>query len=228
VAQKIIQVNQHFLQDIRNISMKNLIVAILGFTSASVFGQNAKVEFDGSKWNPPYSLDIPTAWNIERFSIPIEFATEIPYQGVEDIRFTPGWGDSESNEYWTYSFLWYLDGKPETNAEIISKNLQLYYTGLIGRNIEKRKIPADKIFTPKASFKKIKASEGDLKTFQGTIYMLDYMEQKPITLNCVVHLKACEAMENKTFIFYEISPKPLTDDIWQQLNSVNTSFNCSK
>jgi hypothetical protein len=160
--------------------------------------------------------------------IPIEFAPQIPYQGVEDLRFTPGWGDSTSNEYWTYSFLWYLDGKPETNAEIIAKNLEHYYTGLIGRNIEKRKIPAEKIFTPKTSFKEIETGKGDIKTFQGTIYMLDYMQQEPITLNCIVHLKACETLKDKTFIFYEISPKPLTDNIWQQLNNLNTSFNCSK
>ena len=208
--------------------MKSIIVAILCFISISVFAQNEKVEFDGSKWNPPYSLDIPKEWDVERFLIPIEFAPQIPYHGVEDLRFTPGWGDSTSNEYWTYSFLWYLDGKPETSSEIIEKNLQLYYTGLIGRNIEKRKIPADRILTPKTSFKEVKASAGDVKTFGGTIYMLDYIEQKPITLNCVIHLKNCAASENKTFIFYEISPKPLTDGIWQQLDNLNTSFNCSK
>lgn len=205
--------------------MKSIIIAIMCFISASVFGQNG---FDGSKWNPPYSLYIPQGWNVERFFIPIEFAALIPYHGVEDLRFTPGWGNSTSNEYWTYSFLWYLDGKPRTTSEVIEKNLQQYYTGLIGRNVEKRKIPADKIFTPKTSFKEVKASSGDVKTFQGTIYMLDYMEQKPITLNCVVHLKTCEALENKTIIFYEISPKPLTDSIWQQLDDLNRSFSCGK
>ena len=36
--------------------------------------------------------------------------TRIKYSGVEDIRFAPGWGNAKSNEYWTYAFLWYLDG----------------------------------------------------------------------------------------------------------------------
>ena len=208
--------------------MRNIIIAMFCFTAVNVSAQTPQVAFDASKWNPPYSLDIPKGWGVERFLIPIEFAPQIPYQGIEDLRFTPGWGDSTTNEYWAYSFLWYLYGKPETSAKIIEENLKLYYTGLIGRNIEKRKIPADKIFTPKTSFKEIKTSSGDLKTYQGTIYMLDYMQQKPISLNCMVHLKACETLKEKTLIFYEISPKPLTDSIWRLLNKLNTSFSCSE
>jgi len=58
------------------------------------------------------------------------------------------------------------------------------------RNIEKRKIPAEKILPIKPSIKKVKTDKEDLETFTGTIDMLDYMEQKPITLNCIVHLKS--------------------------------------
>ena len=99
--------------------------------------------------------------------------------------------------------MWYLDSKPEITAEIIADNLKAYYTGLVGRNIAPRKIPADKIFPVRTEIKKIKTDAGDLKTFQGTIYMLDYMEQKPITLNCIVHLKSCPE-KNNGFVFTEI------------------------
>jgi hypothetical protein len=205
--------------------IKKILAAAFCFTSANIFAQAA---FDASKWDPPYSLEIPQGWDVERFAIPIEFAPQIPYHGVEDIRFTHGWGDSTSNEYWTYSFLWYLDGKPEINATIIANNLKLYYNGLIGGNIEQRKIPADKIFVPQTSFKEIETGSGDEKTFSGTVHMLDYMQQKPITLNGMIHLKACPSIKDKTFLLYEISPQPLTDNIWQQLDNLNTGFNCSK
>ncbi|MGJ8501087.1 hypothetical protein, partial [Glaesserella parasuis] len=92
------------------------------------------------------------------------------YKGVEDIRFTPGWGKVQTDEYWTYAFLWYLDGKVKTNEKIIEDNLKAYYTGLVGSNIEKRKIPADKLVTVTTEIKKTKTNEGDLKTFKGTIY----------------------------------------------------------
>ena len=207
--------------------MKNLIIAILCLTSLTSFGQTPKIEFDGNKWNAPYTLNFPKGWDVERFLIPIEFAPQIPYKGVEDIRFTPGWANVKTDEYWTYAFLWYLDDTPKINAKIVENNLTAYYSGLVGRNIVSRKIPADKLVTVKTEIKKVKTDKGDLKTFNGTIYMLDYMEQKPITLNCIVHLKSC-AGQNKTFIFNEISPKPYSDNIWQSLNKLWTNFSCDK
>ena len=150
--------------------------------SLSTFAQEQQSEFDGNTWKAPYALPVPAGWNIERFPIPIVFAPQIPYQGVEDLRFTPGWGKAESDEYWTYAFLWYLDGAPETNEKIIEENLKAYYTGLIGSNIENRNIPSEKVIPTRASVKETKTDKGDLKTYAGTIEMLDYMQQKPITL----------------------------------------------
>jgi len=207
--------------------MKNLIIAVLCLSSLTTLAQTPKVEFDGKKWDAPYTLNFPKGWDIERFLIPIEFAPEIPYKGVEDIRFAPGWGNAKSDEYWSYAFLWYLDGSPEITAEIVANNLKAYYTGLVGRNIEPRKIPADKLVPVKTAIKKVGPDKGDIKTFRGTVYMLDYMEQKPIILNCIVHLKSCPG-KNKAFIFNEISPKPYSDTIWQSLNQLWTEFNCDK
>src|SRR5258708_6973255 len=206
--------------------MKNITSAVMFFISLSAFAQHPKTEFDGSKWKAPYSLYFPEGWGVERFLIPIEFAPKIPYKGVEDIRFAPGWGDAKSEEYWTYAFLWYLDEAPVLNAKIIESNLDKYYTGLIGRNIERRKIPAEKLFPVKTSLNEVPTSPGDLKTFHGTITMLDYMEQKPQVLNCVVHLKSCEGRRNG-FVFYEITPKPLKDKVWMSLDLLWLGFNCN-
>ena len=205
--------------------MKNILLLLLCIPSLKTFAQNPKVEFDGPGWKPPYSLPLE-GWSIERFLIPIEFAPKIPYSGVEDLRFTQGWGNVKSEEYWSYAFLWYLDGKPEISAQIIESNLTIYYTGLVGRNIEPRKIPAEKIIPVKASVNKINNAAGDLNTFSGKIEMLDYMEQKPIILNCIIHHKSC-LNQDKTFIFYEISPKPFTDKIWNRFNKLWTDFNCT-
>jgi hypothetical protein len=207
--------------------MKILIIILLGIHSLTACGQTSDAEFDGKKWEAPYTLSFPQGWDVERFLLPASFAPAIKYKGVEDIRFAPGWGKAKSEEYWTYAFLWYLDGSVKTNAKIVAQNLTAYYTGLVGSNIEPRKIPVAKLITVKTDIQKVKTEMGDLKTFHGTIYMLDYMEQKPITLNCIVHLKSC-AGQNKTYIFYEISPKPYTDKVWNGLNLLWTDFNCGK
>jgi hypothetical protein len=71
-------------------------------------------------------------------------------------------------------------------------------------------------------------TEGDLETYSGTIDMLDYMTQKPMTLNVVVHVKQCTSEADKTFMFYELSPKPLTDDVWKGLDGLWKGFECRK
>lgn len=185
-------------------------------------------EFVPELYDPTYALATPQDWGVERFGIPIEFAPTIPYSGVEDIRFTPGWADASSTSYWSYAFLWYLDGKPEITPRIIETNLAAYYNGLIGRNIDKRKIPSQKTTDVAVAIKETRAIEGDLKTYSGSINMLDYMAQSPMILNCIVHIKSCPEQPDKTFIFYEISPQPFTSDVWTELHSLWTTFECTK
>ncbi len=205
--------------------MKTLAIIILTLFSAAGYGQETKQDFDGHKWEAPYTLPIPKDWTIERFLIPITFAPQISYKGVEDIRFTPGWGKVKSEEYWSYAFLWYLEGEIKIDPPIIESNLKAYYTGLI--RINGRNIPSEKLIPVATSFKEAKKDKGDLKTFVGTVTMLDYMEQKPIILHCKVHVKSCPG-ENKTFIFYELSPQPLSQNIWQSLDKLWIDFVCKK
>jgi hypothetical protein len=205
--------------------MKSLAIMVLSLFSMAIYGQEIKTEFDGNKWEAPYTLPIPKDWTIERFPIPIGFAPQIPYKGVEDIRFTPGWGKVKSDEYWSYAFLWYLEGDVKIDSKITDSNLRDYYTGLIA--INGSNIPKEKVIPVVTSFKEVEEDTGDLKTFTGTIKMLDYMAQKPIVLNCKVHLKSCLG-KNKTFIFYELSPKPLSHDIWISLDKLWLEFKCKK
>ncbi len=183
------------------------------------------VQFDAETFVPPYKLVTPENWTTETFIIPIEFAPSIPYFGIEDLRFAPSWDNSGSEDYWTYAYLWYLDGKPKFDARTIAENLEAYYTGLVGRNIESRKIPREKLFPAKANFGIAETFEGDLATFRGSVDMLDYMAQKPVKLNCLVHVKECPGKDN-TFVFYELSPQAETHPVWNTLNAIWKEFQC--
>jgi len=204
--------------------MKLFIALILSLAFLRLPAQEVNPqEFDGHKWEAPYHLSIPQGFTFERFLIPISFAPSINYKGVEDIRFTPGWGNAKSDEYWTYAFLWWLDGSPALDAAIIETNLKAYYTGLAIAN----NVPVDKRIPVKTSFKETNAEKGDLKTFSGTIEMLDYMTKQPLTLNAVVHLRRCTD-ENKTIVFYQLSPKPIGHSNWNSLNNIWRDFKCKK
>jgi hypothetical protein len=203
--------------------MKAILISLLISFTLSTSAQTTP-PFDGHKWQAPYHLPTPKDWGIERFLLPASFAPGITYKGVEDIRFMPGWANAKSNEYWSYTFLWYLDGKVETTDTIITNNLKAYYTGLI--SVNGKNIPAEKLIPVETAFKPaINMYEGDVKTFDGSVTMTDYMQQKKITLNAKVHLQYC-AGKDKTFIFYELSPQWLTDAVWQKLDAIWSDFSC--
>jgi hypothetical protein len=180
--------------------------------------------FDINTWKPSYEMAMVNGWGIERFSFPAAFAPGMTIKGVEDLRFAPGWDDPKSAGYWSYAYLWWLQDAPLLNAESLKANLEKYYSGLIRSNIEGRNIPPERLLPTTLHFKKIKTDHGDLQTFQGTIHMLDYMEQKPIVLNVLVHEKKCK---DKAVIF-ELSPQPLGNAIWRQLDEFNRSFRCEQ
>lgn len=66
--------------------------------SVYTLGQRVVNKFDRNTWKPPYQLIIPYAWTTEHFSLPSDFAPQITYTGVEDIRFTPGWSKRSSQD----------------------------------------------------------------------------------------------------------------------------------
>ncbi|WP_343563082.1 hypothetical protein [Sphingobacterium sp.] len=187
----------------------------------------AQEKFDPVAWEPPYNLSLD-GWRIERFPIPIDFAPQIPYKGVEDVRFTTGWSEHENGEYWSYAFLWYIEGQQRLDANTIENNLSMYFDGLVNRNIEKRALPKELIKKTRAQFKKLSKSEGeDESTFVGTIQMVDYMGKKPIVLYAKVHLRKCTGTDH-TIIFHQFSSKDRTAPVWTKLNRLWTSFHCAE
>ena len=206
--------------------MKNILSVILLLLFLKSSGQNVNEGFDGHKWEAPYTLDTIKGWGFERFLIPISFAPTIPYKGVEDIRFTPGWAKKTNSEYWSYAFLWYLDGSLNFDEKTIENNLKAYYTGLIRINSDSAKI-AGKLFPVTSSIKARSTEKGDRKTFEGSVHMLDYMSLQPITLNFIIHVRSCIG-KDKTYVFHEISPQPSTDDVWKKLHQLWVNFKCDK
>lgn len=181
--------------------------------------------FDHNTWVAPYHLIIPAGWTTEHFSLPPEFAPQITFKGVEDIRFAPGWADPKSDEHWTYSFLWWLEGSPKIDAGILQANLKAYYEGLVSRNIAG--VPANKLVPTIANVKKATTVPGDLETFTATVNMLDYHTRQPMILICLIHVKECKDQKHAA-IYFELSPKPFVHSVWKKMNQIGDSFKCKK
>lgn len=181
--------------------------------------------FDANTWMAPYNLPVPAGWTTEHFSLPPGFAPQLTYKGVEDIRFAPGWGDSKSEEHWTYCFLWWPEDSPKINAAMLQVNLKAYYEGLVSGNL--KDVPPNKLIPTSATVKKIMTANGDVETFNATINLLDYHTRQPMVLNCLIHEKECNARKH-TFLYFEVSPKTLTHPLWRKMDLIWDSFECKK
>lgn len=173
-----------------------------------------------------YTFDIPKGWHSERIPFPIEFAPQIPYRGFEDLRFPPGWEFTTSDEHWSYTFLWWLDGAVQLDTAVLKGYLDNYYSGLLAQNVKKRLAAAKEIIHPNATITKAATANGDAETFAGTIAMPDYLDVTfpTLTLNCVIHQKDCGT---HTAVIFEVSPQPAGHRVWQQLNQLEEGFKCN-
>jgi hypothetical protein len=183
--------------------------------------------FNPQTYSPAYMLPVPAKWDTERFALPPGFAKKITFKGVEELRFFPGWGDPNSDEHWSYLFLWSLDGRPDIDTQLLQTNLTFLYSGLLDRNVEPRKIPKGKLFPVEVKIQNAKTIAGDLKTFAGTVHMLNYIKQEPMILNVKIHVKDCPD-KSHSIILFEISPKSADHPNWQKLDQLNSDFNCVK
>lgn len=169
-----------------------------------------------------YYFPRPPKWTIEKTSFPISFAPNIDFTGVEDLRFAPGWGNSKSNEYWAYTFLWFVRGKPRLNQDTLNHYLTQYYNGLYLSNMKNKTSAPPANFTV-ADVRGIHPLLNDMDTYEGKITTLDFLTGKPITFNTRVRVRRYPQL-NCTGIFFQVAPQDYSQPIWVKMNNLITGF----
>ena len=187
-----------------------------------------KLHFYPDHLAKPFVYEIPAGWQNETILFPIDFAPQIPYRGFEELRFSPGWGDSTSNQKWGYTLLWWLNDHYDINEKIIQQNLEEYFTGLTRRRTIAEKLDITKFTPAKAKVQKVTAGNGDLETYTATINIFDaQVTKKPGTLYVKIHHKDCTDT-SKTFLLFEVAESTFNQPVWADLDKINSDFRCSK
>ncbi|WP_299767165.1 hypothetical protein [uncultured Dokdonia sp.] len=166
-------------------------------------------------------LKIDEPWRSEQLTFPIAFAPSLDYKGIEEVRFAKGWGTPDSEEFWTYTFLWYLDEDPSVTATRLEKDIEAYFNGLmalVGKGNGLTDIPnANVVFVPENS------NEG---SYIGKAKIFDAFFTKDIQ---TLHIKAvsgfCEET-NKYTVLFTFSPKTFDHSIWKTLNGITLTVAC--
>lgn len=147
-------------------------------------------------------LNLPEGWRPEVIKLPLTFAPDIPITGTEEVRFAPGWGDVDSEEYFSYAFVWFLDDPKDLTIEDLEYFLIAYFDGIMGMVGG---------FEEVGTFTSLD-QDGDF--YQGELNTLDgFFTKSELILNFTI-----EKLEEGKVWFFRLSPQPMDHAIWEQLN----------
>ena len=167
-------------------------------------------------------LKQPASWQFERFTLPPEFAPNIPYKGVEELRFSPGMFVKDSANYFTYAFVAQLDNISSISQGDIKNYLLEYFQGLCSSTAKQRNLSID---TSKitVSVDKNQGAGKDAR-YNATLDIFGvFADGAPVRLNAEIRVLNDEPM-SKTYLVYIASPLDKTDQVWAKLRSIQNNF----
>jgi len=196
----------------KNMYRKPVLVLIL-FTINSIitFGQEKESV-----------LSAPDNWIAEIIPFPLGFAPSIDFVGFEDLRFAPGWKDSTSQEFWAYTFVWYIEKEAPMTESKLTESFNSYYDGLMGVDVRNQADSTNSNHLDKTLCLFVKTNEG----FTGKMRVYDrFFTKDYMTLNIKVRESFCPKT-NKQIIFCDISPMAIDHEVWKIFDDVKLNVAC--
>src|SRR5262247_172396 len=95
---------------------KTWLVILLAYSVLTVTAQSK-----------PVLLTTPANWRFEQFLLPPEFAPTVKYKGIEELRFSPGWGQRGAPDYFTLVFGVRFDNTKSVSMADIKDYLLTYF-----------------------------------------------------------------------------------------------------
>src|SRR5215831_3982009 len=195
--------------------MRKLISGVFCVVSLSVATTNAQQP-------TPQLLKQPTNWQFERFALPPEFAPNIPYKGVEELRFAPGMFVKDSTFYFTYAFIAQLDNVHSVSRKDIKDYLLKYYRGLCSSEAQEKKLSIDTSKITIETESKKSASDDVIYYAVANIFGV-FADGAAVKLNMEVKVLINKST-SKTYLLFIASPREKTDPVWKQLYAIQSEF----
>ena len=177
----------------------------------------------------PYTFTAPESWRKEVVTFPLSFAPELDYEGHGDVRFAPGMFTTGAEDFWTYSFVWWLPLDTEITPARLSVDMNTYFSGLANIIMKSREqdVPDHNASAHFQISDNPHVSTSRSMSLEGRVETLDaFATQKPVALNAKAELIPCLAQDRIALIF-GFSPQPLSHENWNTLNQIKAGFQCS-
>lgn len=164
-----------------------------------------------------FTWPVPAHWAPETDPFPLSFAPALPYAGgVLELRFPAGFFTTTADTYFSYNYVWQLDGAQTFTADSLSRDLATYYSGLA------QSADADH-FDASVHHAEIAATETG---FRGTVHTADgFNASIPLELHADVAVTECQG---KLVALFTMSPHPFDDAEYSALLAQRATFACAK
>jgi len=161
-------------------------------------------------------IESPKNWRKEIIYFPLSFAKSLLYKGVEEIKFSKGWSDINSINFWTYAFVWHIEDNQNFDEIILQNDLETYFNDLMYIN-EKDVLKSGKSMA-------LIVNNGKDNYF-GKVKIYDaFFSKEDIVLNFTVNIKQ-NKNNNTKYILFKFSPKHFNNAIWEELNNIKINSN---
>ena len=205
------------------------------------------VRLDGSQYEltltrvayPPYrnpasdqfEYNVPGSWRMDpRYDFPLPWAPSINYRGVEDVAFSPNFDFTDSPEYHSYVFFWWLKGETTINSKQLESDMVTYFRGLAEQRGKNNGFEPDpsKVSASYSADPAGPSMWGGIaaNSFRGTVNIYD-THGKIINLNSEVVTCVCPG-SNHIAAFFGMSLQPRQEAIWKAIDGIRDSFLCAR
>lgn len=188
--------------------MKHYTLILIGLT---LFGLRTQAQD-----TQPQFLTLPADWRSEVLNFPLDFAPDLEYQGLEELRFAPGMFDTTATDYFTYMFVMVLEGSHDFTIPETKKFIASYFRGLSSAVGQGKEISVD------TSLITVTVMRPDIKTgkHEGYFITVNFIDTfsggRLVTLN-MESVVLYQKDGQKTYIQALISPQPKYSATWKEL-----------
>ena len=171
------------------------------------------------------AIGAPAEWRAETFPFPLAFAPSLPYDGVELVRFSPGWSKFEGEQGFTYVILWDVKRRRVEAAEL-ERGLTVYFDGLMENVTRGRKL-VDPGTVTTVSLNPMAAPKGWTQALSGRLWTWNgFANGEALVLNAEVTLRDCGT--DRTQVFYAFSKTARDTASWPELRDIRENTACDK
>ena len=173
----------------------------------------------------PFHMPTPKDWRTETIPFPLDFAPELDYEGIEELRFSPGMFAENKLDFWSYAFVWWVPEETSFDTERLQSDLDLYFRGLNKAVAKAREFELGKAVV-EIQLQPVDASSEERRQWKGIARTFDvFATRRPIKLNVRIDISECPE-QGYLVAFFQLSPQPVHHNIWDVLDGIREGFRC--